>query len=110
LGLGSTVSGLGFAVSGLGFALLVPKPQKPQPRNCEAQPRNCGAQPQNLEAQRSTDPNSLPREPGRHLKHVRYAHFSDLYVFYEGFGEVADQGSSREGGRGEGNPSPQEWF
>ena len=25
---------------------------------------------------------------------------------YEGFGEVADQGSSREGGRGEGKPSP----
>ena len=47
-----------------------------------------------------------PSISGAALKHARNACFCDLYVFLRVFGHLAKEGSSREGGRGEGKPSP----
>ena len=49
------------------------------------------------------DPQRGPRRP---LKHEQNAYVCVLLVFSRVFGHLAGQGSSREGGRGEGKPSP----
>ena len=43
----------------------------------------------------------------RHVeKHVQNVDFYDLHVLFRVFRDLAGQGSSREGGRGEGKPYP----
>ena len=122
LGRGSRFRGRASRVGGWGsrFCAEFSKPRPPGwhlgpgfaiwRRNLEAQTRSClgfAILYPKLRSPAQRRRNSTPKGAGAALKHEHFVYFCDLLVFLRVFSRMAQEGSRREGGRGEGKPSPQ---